>query len=82
MKQRDDRIEELEEALKESVSITADREMVLAQQTQTITNLQRQVRSDFVVVYLFILVVKQTLLQCWKCRGRAVKSTEVKLWCI
>ena len=82
MKQRDDRIEELEEALKESVSITADREMVLAQQTQTITNLQRQVRSDFVVVYLFILVVKQTLLQCWKCRGRAVKSTEVKLWYI
>ncbi|XP_071810135.1 ELKS/Rab6-interacting/CAST family member 1-like isoform X4 [Asterias amurensis] len=45
VKQRDDRIEELEEALKESVSITADREMVLAQQTQTITNLQRQIDS-------------------------------------
>ena len=44
MRQRDDRIEELEEALKESVTITADREMVLAQQTQTISNLQRQVR--------------------------------------
>ncbi|XP_038054549.1 ELKS/Rab6-interacting/CAST family member 1-like isoform X3 [Patiria miniata] len=43
VRQRDDRIEELEEALKESVSITADREMILAQQTQTISNLQRQI---------------------------------------
>ena len=43
VKERNDRIEELSEALKESVSITADRETVLAQQTQTVTNLQKQV---------------------------------------
>ena len=43
VKERNDRIEELSEALKESVSITADREAVLAQQTQTVSNLQKQV---------------------------------------
>lgn len=43
VKEKTNRLEELEEALKESVSITADREMVLAQQTQTINKLQKQV---------------------------------------
>lgn len=43
MHQKDDRIEELEEALRESVQITAEREMVLAQEESSRINCQKQV---------------------------------------
>uniref|UniRef100_UPI00358F4406 ELKS/Rab6-interacting/CAST family member 1-like isoform X2 n=1 Tax=Myxine glutinosa TaxID=7769 RepID=UPI00358F4406 len=42
LRQRDERIEELEDALRESVQITADREMVLAQQEANHATLQKQ----------------------------------------
>ncbi|XP_073477711.1 ELKS/Rab6-interacting/CAST family member 1 isoform X9 [Aquarana catesbeiana] len=45
MHQKDDRIEELEEALRESVQITAEREMVLAQEESTRINCQKQVEE-------------------------------------
>ncbi|XP_075062163.1 ELKS/Rab6-interacting/CAST family member 1 [Mixophyes fleayi] len=45
MHQKDDRIEELEEALRESVQITAEREMVLAQEESARTNYQKQVEE-------------------------------------
>lgn len=40
---KDDRIEELEEALRESVQITAEREMVLAQEESARTHAEKQV---------------------------------------
>ncbi|XP_018110321.1 ELKS/Rab6-interacting/CAST family member 1 isoform X2 [Xenopus laevis] len=45
MLQKDDRIEELEEALRESVQITAEREMVLAQEESARNNYQKQVEE-------------------------------------
>ncbi|XP_040201223.1 ELKS/Rab6-interacting/CAST family member 1 isoform X2 [Rana temporaria] len=45
MHQKDDRIEELEEALRESVQITAEREMVLAQEESSRINCQKQVEE-------------------------------------
>ncbi|XP_077325037.1 ELKS/Rab6-interacting/CAST family member 1 isoform X9 [Lithobates pipiens] len=45
MHQKDDRIEELEEALRESVQITAEREMVLAQEESARINCQKQVEE-------------------------------------
>lgn len=47
MHQKDDRIEELEEALRESVQITAEREMVLAQEESARNNSQKQVSCCF-----------------------------------
>lgn len=46
LRKKDDRIEELEEALRESVQITAEREMVLAQEESARTNAEKQV-CDF-----------------------------------
>ena len=46
VKEKEDRVEELAEALKESVTITADREMLLAQQTETISKLKKQVTTS------------------------------------
>ncbi|XP_075458498.1 ELKS/Rab6-interacting/CAST family member 1 isoform X10 [Ascaphus truei] len=43
--QKDERIEELEEALRESVQITAEREMVLAQEESARTNYEKQVEE-------------------------------------
>lgn len=43
MKQKEDRIEELEEALRQSVRITAEREMVMAEQQEKIDQTQKQV---------------------------------------
>ncbi|KAM8973616.1 ELKS/Rab6-interacting/CAST family member 1 isoform 2-T2 [Pelodytes ibericus] len=45
MRQKDERIEELEEALRESVQITAEREMVLAQEESSRNNYQKQVEE-------------------------------------
>jgi len=45
MKSRDGRIEELEEALRESVSITAEREMVLTKESETRHALEKQVHA-------------------------------------
>lgn len=42
---KEERIEELEEALRESVQITAEREVVLAQEEQARTQSEKQVRS-------------------------------------
>ena len=66
LRQRDERIEELEDALRESVQITADREMVLAQQEANHAMLQKQVHllasklpfilSGFLFVCLFLLL--------------------------
>ena len=43
MRQRDDRVEELEEALRESVKITAEREMVMAEQESKIQQTEMKV---------------------------------------
>ncbi|XP_071961337.1 ELKS/Rab6-interacting/CAST family member 1-like isoform X6 [Antedon mediterranea] len=43
MRHKEDRIEELEEALKESVHITADREIMIEQQQYNIRHLEKQV---------------------------------------
>lgn len=43
MRQRDDRVEELEEALRESVKITAEREMVMAEQETKIQQTEMKV---------------------------------------
>lgn len=43
VKEKEDRVEELAEALKESVTITADREMLIAQQTEAVSKLKKQV---------------------------------------
>ena len=43
LRKKDDRIEELEEALRESVQITAEREMVLAQEESARTSAEKQV---------------------------------------
>lgn len=43
LRKKDDRIEELEEALRESVQITAEREMVLAQEESARINAEKQV---------------------------------------
>ncbi|XP_067392396.1 ELKS/Rab6-interacting/CAST family member 1 isoform X10 [Emydura macquarii macquarii] len=45
LRKKDDRIEELEEALRESVQITAEREMVLAQEESARTNAEKQVEE-------------------------------------
>ncbi|XP_060695411.1 ELKS/Rab6-interacting/CAST family member 1 isoform X3 [Hemiscyllium ocellatum] len=45
LRQKDDRIEELEEALRESVQITAEREMVLAQEEAARNNSEKQVQE-------------------------------------
>ncbi|GCB70496.1 hypothetical protein scyTo_0005690 [Scyliorhinus torazame] len=45
LRQKDDRIEELEEALRESVQITAEREMVLAQEEAARNNSEKQVEE-------------------------------------
>ena len=45
--QKDDRIEELEEALRESVRITADREMVLHNETQLRMQISDKVLQSF-----------------------------------
>lgn len=45
LQQKDERIEELEEALRESVQITAEREMVLAQEESARANAEKQVRN-------------------------------------
>lgn len=45
LRQKDERIEELEEALRESVQITAEREMVLAQEESARANAEKQVRN-------------------------------------
>ncbi|XP_075458495.1 ELKS/Rab6-interacting/CAST family member 1 isoform X8 [Ascaphus truei] len=44
--QKDERIEELEEALRESVQITAEREMVLAQEESARTNYEKQLSFE------------------------------------
>ncbi len=44
MKEKTDRIEELEAALRESVTITAQREMLMAQQQQKLEQGEKQVR--------------------------------------
>lgn len=43
LRHKEDRIEELEEALRESVQITAEREVVLAQEEQARTQAEKQV---------------------------------------
>lgn len=43
LQQKDERIEELEEALRESVQITAEREMVLAQEESARSHAEKQV---------------------------------------
>lgn len=45
LRQKEERIEELEEALRESVQITAEREVVLAQEEQARTHSEKQVLS-------------------------------------
>ncbi|XP_071673642.1 ELKS/Rab6-interacting/CAST family member 1 isoform X6 [Patagioenas fasciata] len=45
LRKKDDRIEELEEALRESVQITAEREMVLAQEESARINAEKQVEE-------------------------------------
>uniref|UniRef100_A0A8C9VVF2 ELKS/RAB6-interacting/CAST family member 1 n=1 Tax=Scleropages formosus TaxID=113540 RepID=A0A8C9VVF2_SCLFO len=45
LRQKDDRIEELEEALRESVQITAEREMVLAQEEAARTHAEKQMEE-------------------------------------
>ncbi|XP_049331001.1 ELKS/Rab6-interacting/CAST family member 1 isoform X2 [Astyanax mexicanus] len=45
LKQKDERIEELEEALRESVQITAEREMVLAQEEAARTHAEKQMEE-------------------------------------
>ncbi|XP_069759621.1 ELKS/Rab6-interacting/CAST family member 1-like isoform X2 [Narcine bancroftii] len=45
LRQKDDRIEELEEALRESVQITAEREMVLAQEEAARNDSEKQVEE-------------------------------------
>uniref|UniRef100_S4RMJ7 ELKS/RAB6-interacting/CAST family member 2 n=1 Tax=Petromyzon marinus TaxID=7757 RepID=S4RMJ7_PETMA len=45
MRQKDDRIEELEEALRESVQITAEREMVLAQEESARAAFEKQLQD-------------------------------------
>ncbi|XP_033115269.1 ELKS/Rab6-interacting/CAST family member 1-like [Anneissia japonica] len=45
MKHKDDRIEELEEALKESVYLTADRETMIEQQQYNIRQLEKQIEK-------------------------------------
>uniref|UniRef100_A0A452UB81 ELKS/RAB6-interacting/CAST family member 1 n=1 Tax=Ursus maritimus TaxID=29073 RepID=A0A452UB81_URSMA len=45
LRKKDDRIEELEEALRESVQITAEREMVLAQEESARTSAEKQVEE-------------------------------------
>lgn len=45
LRQKEERIEELEEALRESVQITAEREVVLAQEEQARTQSEKQVLS-------------------------------------
>ena len=45
MKERQDRVEELEAALRESVTITAQREMLMAQQQQKLEQGDKQVRK-------------------------------------
>lgn len=44
IKSKDERVEELEEALRESVSITAEREGVLAKESENVRNLLKEVR--------------------------------------
>ncbi len=44
LKERNERVEELEAALRESVSITAQREMLMAQQQQKIETGEKQVK--------------------------------------
>jgi len=46
MKEKEDRIEELEEALRESVKITAEREMLLMEQKMQIDASQSTVCTD------------------------------------
>lgn len=43
LRQKEERIEELEEALRESVQITAEREVVLAQEEQARSHAEKQV---------------------------------------
>ena len=45
LRQKEERIEELEEALRESVQITAEREVVLAQEEHARTHAEKQVMS-------------------------------------
>lgn len=45
LRQKAERIEELEEALRESVQITAEREMVLAQEEAARSLQEKQVRN-------------------------------------
>lgn len=45
LRQKEERIEELEEALRESVQITAEREVVLAQEEQARVKSQKQVHA-------------------------------------
>lgn len=47
LRNKEDRIEELEEALRESVQITAEREVVLAQEEQARTRAEKQVHSFY-----------------------------------
>lgn len=47
--QKDERIEELEEALRESVQITAEREMVLAQEEAARSHAEKQVKIKLLV---------------------------------
>ena len=46
MKEKSDRVEELEAALRESVTITAQREMLMAQQQQKLEHGEKQVSSQ------------------------------------
>lgn len=56
LRKKDDRIEELEEALRESVQITAEREMVLAQEESARSHAEKQVCTLIVTgvdIYFF-----------------------------
>lgn len=49
LRQKTERIEELEEALRESVQITAEREMVLAQEEAARSLQEKQVHSAYLL---------------------------------
>lgn len=50
MKTRDERIDELEEALRESVSITAEREVVLVKEEDARHKVEKQVLKSCAIV--------------------------------
>lgn len=60
MHKKDDRIEELEEALRESVQITAEREMVLAQEESARTQAEKQVCMLWSQVLIFQVNIGNT----------------------